>query len=59
MLIHMRYGDRFRTGRRWTHDAFSSKAALKAYIPLQLRETYIMLAGLIDAPEDFVAHFAR
>lgn len=59
MLVHARYGDKFRTARKWTHDAFSAKPALKTYIPLQQRETYILLNLLIDAPQDFVAHFAR
>lgn len=59
MLIHMPYGETFRRARKWTHDAFSSKAALKTYVQLQHRETYNLLAGLIDAPEDFFTVFAR
>lgn len=59
MLIHMRYGDKFRRARKWAHDAFSSKAALKTYVHIQHRETYTLLTSLIDAPQDFLAHFAR
>ncbi|KAH8100340.1 cytochrome P450 [Cristinia sonorae] len=59
MLVHMRYGDNFRIARKWAHDAFSNKNALKSYIPLQHKETYTLLAGLVDSPQDMVAHFAR
>ncbi|CAL1703282.1 unnamed protein product [Somion occarium] len=59
MLTHAHYGDRFRKLRKWTHDAFMSKAALRTYRPIQERETYILLSGLVDSPNEFVSHFTR
>ncbi|KAK7688877.1 hypothetical protein QCA50_007568 [Cerrena zonata] len=59
MLTHTRYGDRLRKLRKWTHDAFMLKAALKTYEDIQTRETYILLAGLIESPDEFVSHFTR
>lgn len=59
MLTHTRYGDRLRKLRKWTHDAFMTKAALQTYEDIQSRETYILLAGLVESPEEFVSHFTR
>ena len=59
MLTHTRYGERLRKLRRWTHDAFMSKQTLQTYVEVQLRETYILLAGLLESPDEFVSHFTR
>lgn len=59
MLVHLRYGDALRTARKWTFDAFSTKSALKAYVPLQHRETYVLLNLLVNHPKNFDKHFAR
>ncbi|KAJ3487101.1 hypothetical protein NLI96_g3767 [Meripilus lineatus] len=59
MPILMRYTPHYRKLRKWLHEAFMSKATLKTYIPIQRRETYVLLAGLMNTPEEFVSHFTR
>jgi len=59
MAILMPYTPRYRKLRKWIHDAFMNKQNLISYRPTQKRETYILLAGLIDAPNEFVSHFTR
>ncbi|EIW56861.1 cytochrome P450 [Trametes versicolor FP-101664 SS1] len=59
VITHLPYGDRFRKHRRWMHDNFQSKAALLGYRPVQRRETYTMLAGLLESPVEFIEHVHR
>ncbi|KAI0081411.1 cytochrome P450 [Panus rudis PR-1116 ss-1] len=59
MLTHTRYGERFRKLRKWTRDAFMDKTTLNTYKPIQLRETYTLLAGLLETPERFDELFTR
>ena len=59
VITHMGYGERFRKHRRWMHDNFQTKPALRGYHPIQRRETYTLLAGLLESPVDFLAHINR
>lgn len=59
VITHLPYGDRFRKHRRWMHDNFQSKDALLGYRPVQRRETYTMLAGLLESPVEFIEHVHR
>ncbi|KAF9812881.1 hypothetical protein IEO21_05932 [Rhodonia placenta] len=59
VVTHMTYGDRFRKHRRWILDAFQDKHSLESYRPLQRREAYILLSGLIQNPELFRSHIKR
>ncbi|KAM5537299.1 hypothetical protein V8D89_009029 [Ganoderma adspersum] len=59
VITHMGYGDRFRKHRRWMHDNFQTKTALQSYQPIQRRETYTLLSGLLAHPADFLAHINR
>ncbi|KAI0363937.1 cytochrome P450 [Pilatotrama ljubarskyi] len=59
VITHMPYGERFRKHRRWMQDGFQSKAALLGYRPIQRRETYTFLSGLLESPADFVNHIHR
>ncbi|KAI0742440.1 cytochrome P450 [Daedaleopsis nitida] len=59
VITHMRYGDRFRKHRRWMHDNFQTKSALDGYRPIQRRETYTLLAGLLETPADFLSLINR
>ncbi|KAI0819811.1 cytochrome P450 [Trametes gibbosa] len=59
VITHMPYGDRFRKHRRWMHDNFQTKDALLGYRPVQRRETYTMLAGLLESPAAFDEHIHR
>lgn len=56
---HLSYGPRYRQQRRWMQDLLISKEALATYHPMQRRETYILLQGLLDAPNAFVNHVHR
>jgi len=58
-LVPIRYGDRFRRYRKWMHEALGTKAALKAYLPLQHREAYTFVQGLIERPEALRLHINR
>ena len=59
MITHMGYGDRFRKHRRWMHDSFQTKTALRGYQPVQQRETYTLLSDLLAHPTGFLAHINR
>lgn len=59
VINNLPYGERFRKHRKWLQDAFTSKAALMSYRPIQRRETYTLLAGLCDSPEFFMDHITR
>ncbi|OBZ74906.1 O-methylsterigmatocystin oxidoreductase [Grifola frondosa] len=59
VLAHMTYGDRSRKYRKWIHDALQAKAVLKSYYPLQRRESCVLLSGLFESPEAYVAHIRR
>ncbi|OSD03845.1 cytochrome P450 [Trametes coccinea BRFM310] len=59
VITHMPYGDRFRKHRRWMHEGLQSKEALLGYRPVQRRETYTLLAGLLETPADFASHIHR
>ncbi|KAF7366049.1 Cytochrome P450 [Mycena venus] len=52
----MKYGDEWRTHRRLINGGFNAKAAQK-YEPTELVATHGVLARLLHAPEDFMAHF--
>ncbi|PIL26517.1 cytochrome P450 [Ganoderma sinense ZZ0214-1] len=43
VINNLPYGERFRKHRKWLQDAFTSKAALMSYRPIQRRETYTLL----------------
>ena len=59
VITHMGYGDRFRKHRRWMHDNFQTKSALHGYRPIQQRETYTLLSGLLETPGEFLSHINR
>ncbi|KAI0351242.1 cytochrome P450 [Trametes cingulata] len=59
VITHMPYGERFRKHRRWMQDGFQSRDALQGYRPIQRRETYTLLSGLLESPADFVNHIHR
>lgn len=59
VITHMRYGDRFRKHRKWMHDNFQTKLALEGYRPIQRRETYTLLSGLLETPNVFLSHINR
>ncbi|PCH42868.1 cytochrome P450 [Wolfiporia cocos MD-104 SS10] len=59
VITHMSYGERFRKHRRWISKAFEGKDALQSYRPVQRRETYLLIAGLIETPERFSSHIER
>ncbi|KAI8992776.1 cytochrome P450 [Trametes punicea] len=59
VITHMPYGDRFRKHRRWMQDGLQSKDILFGYRSIQRRETYTLLAGLIESPADFASHVHR
>ena len=59
VITHMPYGDRFRKHRRWMHDHFQTKTALEGYRPIQRRETYTLLSGLLESPAAFLSHINR
>ncbi|KAI0705960.1 cytochrome P450 [Cerioporus squamosus] len=59
VVTHMPYGDRFRKHRRWMHDNFQTRPALHGYRPIQQRETYTLLSGLLETPGDFLSHINR
>ena len=59
VITHMGYGDRFRKHRRWMHDNFQTRSALQGYQPIQRRETYTLLSGLLAHPANFLAHINR
>ncbi|CCL99826.1 uncharacterized protein FIBRA_01850 [Fibroporia radiculosa] len=59
VITHMTYGERFRKHRRWIADAFQNKDSLKSYRPLQYKETYILLSGLLQNPGDVRLHLRR
>ncbi|KAJ7343011.1 cytochrome P450 [Mycena albidolilacea] len=52
----MKYGDEWRTHRRLINGGFNAKAARK-YEPTEMVGTHGLLARLLRAPEDFMAHF--
>lgn len=58
-LTHIPYGPRYRRVRKWAHDAFLTPSSLKKYYPIQRRETYVVLNGLVEKPDDFMSHFTR
>ncbi|KZT03453.1 cytochrome P450 monooxygenase [Laetiporus sulphureus 93-53] len=49
----------FRRHRKWMQNAFQDKAALFRYRPVQQREVFVLLAGLLAAPERYSAQFRR
>lgn len=55
----MPYGDRWRRHRKWFAAAFLDKKALESYVPIQQRETYKLLAGLLESPDAYHAHIRR
>ncbi|OSX56954.1 hypothetical protein POSPLADRAFT_1158493 [Postia placenta MAD-698-R-SB12] len=59
VITHMTYGDRFRKHRRWISNAFQDKHSLGSYRPLQRREAYMLLSGLLQSPELFRSHIKR
>ncbi|KAI0640974.1 cytochrome P450 [Trametes meyenii] len=59
VITHMPYGDRFHKHRRWIRDGFQTKDALFGYRPVQRRETYTLLAGLLESPAGLVDHLQR
>ncbi|OBZ74478.1 O-methylsterigmatocystin oxidoreductase [Grifola frondosa] len=59
VLNNLSYGERFRKHRKWIQDAFQAKPALMSYRPLQRRETYTLLLGLMNRPADVQEHLRR
>ncbi|CDO69938.1 hypothetical protein BN946_scf184836.g12 [Trametes cinnabarina] len=59
VITHMPYGERFRKHRRWMQEGLQSKNALFGYRSVQRRETYTLLAGLLESPADFASHIHR
>ncbi|KAL4254416.1 cytochrome P450 family protein [Abortiporus biennis] len=59
VAILMPYTARYRKHRKWIHDAFMNKNNLLTYRPMQKRETYTLLSGLMSTPEEFTSHFLR
>ncbi|OBZ78535.1 O-methylsterigmatocystin oxidoreductase [Grifola frondosa] len=59
VLSTMGYGDRCRKHRKWIHEAFQAKPVLESYYPLQRRESSVLLSGLLESPEAYIAHFRR
>ncbi|KZT73493.1 cytochrome P450 [Daedalea quercina L-15889] len=59
VMTHFSYGERWRRHRKWIAGAFQDKDALLSYRPLQRRETYILLSGLMDTPQQFMGHIRR
>ncbi|PCH33051.1 cytochrome P450 [Wolfiporia cocos MD-104 SS10] len=55
----MRYGERWRMQRKWTHLAFEKQAALKSYSPVQYRERAKLLSALLKHPKDYREHYQR
>ncbi|THH28148.1 hypothetical protein EUX98_g6047 [Antrodiella citrinella] len=58
VLPFMSYGARFRKMRKWFHAAFQPQELVK-YRSFQVQETYVVLDGLINHPDDFTHHFMR
>ncbi|KAA1466823.1 cytochrome P450 [Dentipellis sp. KUC8613] len=58
VITNMPYGERFRKHRRLIQDHFNQQAALE-FRPLQRRESCLLLAGLLDAPDAFDRHVRR
>ncbi|KAH9930145.1 cytochrome P450 monooxygenase [Fomitopsis serialis] len=59
VMTHFSYGERWRRHRKWIAGAFQDKDALLSYRPLQRRETYTLLSGLMDTPHLFMGHIRR
>ncbi|KAK7416280.1 hypothetical protein QQZ08_012054 [Neonectria magnoliae] len=57
-LVVMRYGDNWRMIHRMIHNIMNIKAAV-TYVPYQDLENKFLLEGLLDTPEDFLAHLRR
>ncbi|GIZ40708.1 hypothetical protein CKM354_000403600 [Cercospora kikuchii] len=57
-LVVMRYGKFWRMIHKTIHNILNIKAAV-TYVPYQDLENKIMLQGLLDQPEDFLAHIRR
>ncbi|KAK5445145.1 hypothetical protein LTS15_010236 [Exophiala xenobiotica] len=57
-LVVMRYGDNWRMIHRMIHNILNIKAAV-TYLPYQDLENKILLAGLLDTPDDFLNHIRR
>ncbi|EPT06129.1 hypothetical protein FOMPIDRAFT_1154892 [Fomitopsis schrenkii] len=55
----MPYGDQWRRHRKWFAAAFLNKKALESYVPIQRREAYKLLAGLLESPGACHAHIRR
>ncbi|PCH43261.1 cytochrome P450 [Wolfiporia cocos MD-104 SS10] len=55
----MRYGERWRMHRKWTHLAFETQAALQSYAPIQYRERAKLLSALLKHPKDYREHIER
>ncbi|PPJ56275.1 hypothetical protein CBER1_00735 [Cercospora berteroae] len=57
-LVVMRYGKFWRMIHKTIHNILNIKAAV-TYVPYQDLENKIMLQGLLDQPDDFLAHIRR
>ena len=55
----MPYGSKWRRHRKWFAAAFLDKKALTSYLPIQRREVYKLLAGLLESPDAYHAHIRR
>lgn len=55
----MPYGKRWRKHRQWIQSAYVDKTSLLSYRPIQRRESYALVAALLESPEQFLAHSRR
>ena len=58
-IVFFPYGERFRKHRKWIHDSLEGKGSAQMIQPLQRREAYIMLAGMVQDPDAFMTHIKR
>ncbi|KAL4245440.1 cytochrome P450 family protein [Abortiporus biennis] len=59
VISHLSYTPQFRRQRRWIEAAFLNKESLSNYQPIQRRECYILLSGLLSSPDEFANHLTR
>ncbi|KAK7472778.1 hypothetical protein VKT23_000886 [Stygiomarasmius scandens] len=55
---HVRYGPRFRKHRRFIHQTFNQQA-VRSLRPVQEKETFNLVQGFIESPEQFTQHIRR
>ncbi|KAH9929336.1 cytochrome P450 [Fomitopsis serialis] len=59
MALLVELSEGHRKQRRWIWSAFGEKKAVQNYRDLRERETYTLLLGLMERPDDFALHIKR